>query len=62
MNRNECSDWAVCPHCRTFAEQTFLLAPDPRAGVRWSTCTRCHQSAIWEGPIAVFPPLQPQAL
>jgi len=55
LEPNVRSDWAVCPHCRAFARQAFLLAANPSTGVRWSTCGACQQTAIWEGAVAVFP-------
>ncbi|MEX2230509.1 MAG: hypothetical protein WEB13_12825 [Dehalococcoidia bacterium] len=55
MERNVRSDWAVCPHCHSFAMHAFLLPADPSTAVRWSTCADCQQTAIWAGTVAVFP-------
>lgn len=55
VDLNERSEWANCPHCRAYGEQVSLLALDPRTEVRWSTCKRCGQTAIWDGDVTVFP-------
>jgi hypothetical protein len=59
---SEIDDHFMCPRCGGMAPQRWLTRAAGRPTLRWSACQRCHQIAIWRGPVVVYPPMTASAV